>query len=91
MDKPFRYETHCTAPGCDRPARYKIAATWSDGTRSELKNYGLACEVHRDTQLMRARAQREGLHLFEGETVGPVGLYPLVPGKRDVELIRMAD
>ena len=34
-------------------AIYKIAAAWSDGTSRELKNYGLACETHRDSVTRR--------------------------------------
>ena len=37
------YEVVCTRPGCRRPALYKIAARWSDGTTEELKTYGLTC------------------------------------------------
>ena len=55
--RSFRYRPGCSAPGCDRPALYKIAAIWSDGTSRELKNYGLACENHRDLQLSAARGR----------------------------------
>jgi hypothetical protein len=88
---PFHYQPKCSAPGCDRVAVYKVAASWSDGTSRELKNYGLACEQHRETQLARARSHREGLKLAEGELVGEVGLYQLLPGLRDAELTRLPD
>jgi len=70
---------------------YKIAAAWSDGTSRELKNYGLACESHRLSQLERARSDHKGLRLAEGESVGPIELYLLRDGCRDAELARVAD
>jgi hypothetical protein len=89
---PFRYQPTCSAPHCGQPAVYKVAAPWSDGKKShELKNYGLACEAHRDSQLARAQLHRRGLKLVEGEVVGEVGLYQLAPGCRDRELKRLPD
>ena len=87
----FHYLPRCSAPGCDRPALYKLAATWSDGTSRELKNYGTTCDAHRDALLARARSHRATLKLAEGEAVGPVGLYRLAPGRHDAELERVAD
>ncbi|MBV8230694.1 MAG: hypothetical protein JO329_11975 [Planctomycetaceae bacterium] len=87
----FHYQPKCTAPKCDKDAVYKIAATWSNSTSRELKNYGLACEDHRDSQLALAQLHRQGLKLAEGEAVGQVGLYQLVPGRRDTELTRLPD
>jgi hypothetical protein len=81
----------CSVSGCDRHALYKVAAAWSDGTSRELKNYGLACEEHRQDQLDRAKTAREGLKLAEGEVVGSVGLYQLLPGVRDAELTRLSN
>lgn len=85
----FRYQPTCSAPDCHQPAVYKVAAPWSSGTSRELKNYGLACEDHREAQLARGRTHRAGLALAEGETVGEVGLYRLEPGQRDVNLTRL--
>src|SRR5215211_1217282 len=87
----FHYQPRCSTPGCDRPALYKVAAAWSDGTSRELKNYGTACQEHRDALLARARANRGALRPAEGETLGPVGLYQLAPGRRDSELKRLAE
>jgi hypothetical protein len=87
----FHYSPTCSAPECGKPASYKIGAPWSNGTSRELKNYGLACEEHRDSQLAQAQQHRKDLRLAEGETVGQVGLYQLVPGKRDTELPRLPD
>ena len=86
---PFHYRAACFAAGCRNPAVYKIAATWSDGTSRELKNYGLACEAHRVSQLQAARLHHAGLRLSEGETVGPVELYLLISGCRDAHLSRL--
>lgn len=90
-DDRFEYQSLCTISGCQEPAVYKVAATWSDGNSYELKNYGTACEAHRGALLDLARSKRAGLTLAEGEKVGPVGLYKLVPGQRDVDLPRLPD
>jgi hypothetical protein len=88
-DSPsFRYRPACSAPACDRPALYKIAAIWSDGTSRELKNYGLTCENHRDSQLIAAQSRLRSLRLSDAESVGPVELYLLRSGCRDVDLPR---
>jgi hypothetical protein len=89
--KAFQYQPRCSAANCDRPAVYKIAAPWSNGTSHELKNYGLACEAHRDSQLARAHLHRKDLPLAEGETLGAVGVYKLEPGRRDAALTRLPD
>jgi hypothetical protein len=86
--KPFRYRAGCSVAGCTEPAGYKLAATWSDGTSREFKNYGLACEAHRELQLAHALARHRALRVSEGETVGPVELYVLRPGCRDADLDR---
>jgi hypothetical protein len=82
----FPYRPICSAPGCNGTAVYKVGAPWSDGLRRELKNYGLACPVHRDAQLERARANRNGLKLEPGETMGDVRLFLLDPDRRDTAL-----
>jgi hypothetical protein len=89
--RPFRYRPDCSAIRCDQPAVYKIAATWSDGTGRELKNYGLACEAHQDSQLAAARRHHQAVRLSDGESVGPVELYVLQTGCRDAELRRLED
>jgi hypothetical protein len=87
----FDYEPQCSYPGCDRPAIYKVAAPWTNGTIRELKTYGTACDAHRASLLARGRSHREGLQLAEGESVGQVGLYQLLPGVRDAELSQVSD
>jgi hypothetical protein len=89
--EPFRYRPSCSAGHCDQPAVYKIAATWSDGSSRELKNYGLTCEAHRVCRLEAARRHHQGLRLSDLETVGPVEVYVLRFGCRDAELIPYAD
>ena len=92
MEQPeFHYQPRCSATHCDKPAFFKVAAPWSNGTSHELKNYGLACESHRDSMLARARLHRQGLSLAEGETLGTVGLYRLETDKRDAALTRLPD
>jgi hypothetical protein len=91
QSKPFCYRPGCSAPACDRPAIYKVAATWSDGTSRELKNYGLACDDHSESQLTAARRRLGTLRLSDGESVGPVELYILRAGCRDVDLTRLVD
>ncbi len=87
----FDYEPQCSYPECERPAIYKVAAPWTNGTVRELKTYGMSCSGHRTSILARGRSHREGLLLAEGESVGRVGLYQLLPGVRDAELDMVPD
>src|SRR5271166_2137159 len=90
-EQVFRYRSRCSHPSCNQPALFKVGAVWSDGTSRELKNYGLTCETHRLAQLQRARHNRDGLRLAEGETVGSVALFRLESGRRDTELATVAN
>jgi len=90
-EKYFHYLPKCSEPNCDQPATFKVGAVWTDGTRRELKNYGLACEGHRRSQLERARKHRGGLRLADGESVGEVSLFVLEHGRRDTELSQAPD
>ena len=87
----FQYVPRCSTTGCDQPAGFKVAALWSNGTSRELKNYGLACDDHRQAQLERARRNCDLMLLAEGESIGEIGLYALVPGHRDLELQRLPE
>ena len=87
----FHYAPTCSAPGCGRPASYKVAAVWTSGASWELKNYGLACDEHRVSQLIRGGLRRGDLVLGDGEVVGDVGLYLLEPGRHDIALSRLPD
>jgi hypothetical protein len=90
-EKYFHYKPRCSDPNCDQPAVYKVGAVWSDGTSRELKNYGLTCEAHRQSQLERARKHRDGLRLADGESVGQVALFVLDADRRDRDLARVND
>jgi hypothetical protein len=90
-DRVFHYLTRCSFPNCNLPATFKVGAVWTDGTSRELKNYGLSCEEHRQLQLERARRNRDGLRLADGESVGPIALFVLQPGRRDSELAQARD
>jgi hypothetical protein len=83
---PFRYTPKCSTLGCGRPGLFKVAAPWSYGNINELKNYGVCCEEHRASLHNRARAESAKLYVAEGEGVGPVGVYPILPGARDADL-----
>jgi len=83
----YRYRTTCDAEDCERDARFKVAAPWSDGTWTELKNFGVYCEEHAEEELQAARERIRGIHLATGETVGEVQLYKLASGCRDRELL----
>ncbi|HEV3166074.1 MAG TPA: hypothetical protein VGZ22_18750 [Isosphaeraceae bacterium] len=82
----YSYRPKCSVAACNQPVRFKVAALWSYGSTRELKNYGLACETHRDAQLARAHSKYQGVHLADGEAVGPVTLYEYVAGHRDAQL-----
>jgi hypothetical protein len=86
---PFTYQPRCDTPGCGRDAIYKIAAEWSYGKLSELKNYGMACEGCVKDRLELASRQRERIQLAEGEQLGAVAAYRLMPGVRDRELSKV--
>ncbi len=90
MDQPpFHFEPMCSAPECGRSGVFKVAAPWSYGSSRELKNYGLCCELHKDELLARSLQKADGLILAEGEDVGPIGVYQILPGVRDTELSRV--
>ncbi len=89
--QPFQYAPTCSAPACERPAGFKVAAPWSNGMSHELKNYGLACEDHRNSLLARAQLHQRNVALADGESVGSVGLYSLKTGCLDSALARLPD
>lgn len=87
MDQPvFTYQPCCSFSDGDQPATFKVAAPWSYGTIRELKTYALCREEHLERSLERARVEAAKLVLAEGETLGPIAAYPLLPGIRDAEL-----
>lgn len=85
------YPVLCYAPGCGAPARFKIAARWSDGVTNELKTYSLACpdcvkELH-----AVAAAKQAACRLAPGEKMERPGVFELARGNRDRELVRRED
>lgn len=91
VDTPFSYRPICSSPGCDRTAKFKIAASWSDGTSREFKSYGIVCEEHREAQVEAARLRSARITRTADEIVGPVEVFVLKPGSRDTELTRHED
>jgi hypothetical protein len=85
------YPVLCTRPGCARPAVYKIAALWSDGTTQELKNYALSCEECLPGAFRLGLAKQAGCRTAKGETLEPPGIYVLSRGRHDQELERRPD
>jgi hypothetical protein len=85
------YPVLCYTRGCGQPARYKIAARWSDGVTQELKTYALACESCLAEALRSARAKQAVCRLTQGETLETPGVYELVRGQRDQQLRRRED
>lgn len=82
------YPVLCYAPGCGRPAAFKIAARWSDGLTQELKTYSLACPACADGLLARAVAKQAACRLAPGESMDVAGVFALARGARDRELVR---
>lgn len=85
------YPVLCYAPGCSRPAAYKVAARWSDGVTQELKTYSLACPVCVRELYAEAVVKRAACRLAPGETLEEPGVYELHRGERDRELKRRAE
>jgi len=79
-DLTFHYTPTCSVPGCDRAATSKIASFWSYGPLRERKNYGLACDQHREPLLVQAQIRRQRLAVSDDEQLGPVEAIPLGSG-----------
>lgn len=82
----FRYVVRCDLASCDREAEFKVAAIWSDGTLTELKPYGFACERHVRELFKLAEERHRLCRLGPGESLGPLRVYRLESGRRDSEL-----
>lgn len=67
----------CSAPGCERPATRKLAATWSYDRFQELKTYGYACDEHINDVTRMAEKRPRPRHLAPGESIGAVASYPI--------------
>ena len=85
------YEVRCTRPGCSRPAVYKIAARWSDGTTEELKTYALCCAECLPEAYHASREKQQACRTARGETLEAPGIYLLARGRRDQALERRPD
>jgi hypothetical protein len=85
------YPVRCYAPGCAKPAAFKIAARWSDGLTHELKTYSLACPDCLPALFRRAGEKRAACRLAPGETLDEPGVYELTRGGRDKTLKRRPD
>jgi hypothetical protein len=85
------YPVLCYTRGCGELAVYKIAARWSDGVTQELKTYALCCPDCLPETFRRSRDKRAACRLAPGETLESPGIYELVRGHRDQQLIRRDD
>ena len=85
------YPLRCYTPGCSELAVYKIAARWSDGVTQELKTYALTCPGCLAEAFRKTRAKQATCHLAPGETLESPGIYELVRGQRDPQLLRRQD
>ena len=85
------YPVICYGIGCGHAARYKVAATWSDGQTCELKTYAIACESCIVTLWNDAKRRRLGYRLIPGETLDEPCIYELMRGSRDRTLVRRND
>ncbi len=86
-----RNQIKCNFRGCERLARRKLAARWTAGQHSELKNYGVYCIEHSLDALWDARQRRDRVPARAGESVGPVVIYRFENGSLDSELIPLPE
>jgi hypothetical protein len=85
------YPVLCYTRGCNQLAVYKIAARWSDGVTQELKTYALCCPACLAESFRRSREKQEACRRAPGETLESPGIYELVRGHRDQQLVRRDD
>jgi hypothetical protein len=85
------YRVMCYSQGCDREAKYKIAARWSDGVISELKTYFLSCPECLAELYRAACVKKTACRLAAGESLGEPQVFEMVRGRRDRELVRRAE
>jgi hypothetical protein len=85
------YPVVCYRAGCGQEALYKIAARWSDGVTQELKTYALCCEGCLGEFYSRSARKQAACRLTVGETLETPGVYELVRGRRDTQLVRRTD
>lgn len=75
----------------DHPAKYKIAAEWTDGGYTELKTYGFADDECIDRVVRAAMQRMAKVSLSEGEMVSELHIYLLDSSRHDYELTRVAE
>ncbi len=85
------YPIRCYTGGCPELAVYKIAARWSDGVTQELKTYALACSACLPEAFRRSCVKQAACRLAPGETLESPGIYELVRGRRDPQLVRRVE
>lgn len=85
------YPVVCVRPGCGRPAGFKIASRWSDGSTVELKTYSLCCRDCLPHEFADARRRHAACRVAHHEALEPPGVYERVPGMRDQQLARRPD
>src|SRR5262249_16133952 len=81
------YPVLCYTAGWGQAAVYKLAARWSDGVTEELKTYGLSCAACLPDWLARSRQKQKACRLAVNETLEPPGVWELVRGARDRQLV----
>jgi hypothetical protein len=85
------YPILCYRTGCQHLAAYKIAASWSDGVTQELKTYALCCgDCLKELYHLSCRKQA-ACRLAPGEKLERPGIYEMLRGKRDQELVRLSE
>ena len=87
----IEYPVLCQFPGCGRPAGFKVASQWSDGTTHELKTYSLSCEFCLPSLLRQARERHKACPRSAGETLGKPGVYQRSNPRNSLELTRRPD
>jgi hypothetical protein len=85
------YPVLCYTRGCGQPAVYKIAARWSDGLTQELKTYGVCCADCLPGWYQRSCQKQAACRRAPGETLETPGIFELVRGQRDRQLVRRED
>jgi hypothetical protein len=85
------YPVYCYGPGCQNLAGYKIAAAWSDGVTHELKTYALCCADCLADLYHRSCRKQAACRLTQGEQLERPGIYEMVRGMRDQQLVRLPD
>ena len=85
------YPIYCYTRNCGRLAEFKIAARWSDGVTGELKTYGLVCSQCLADWYHRSCHKQSICRRAPGEILEMPGIYGMMHGQRDRELVRRTD